>query len=68
MTEQNQNPDMTEDTEGHRYSTVADGSDDVEGLDSVEDDTEGHGGKFPGDTQGAGDADDDAEGHVFKSR
>ena len=66
MTEQNQNPDMTEDTEGHRYSRAAEGSDDVEGLDSVDDDTEGH--RQAWRHEDIGDEDDDVEGHVRKTR
>ncbi|HEY2128706.1 MAG TPA: hypothetical protein VGH77_16100 [Streptosporangiaceae bacterium] len=64
MTEQNQTPDTTEDTEGHRYSRAAEGSDDVEGLDSM-DDTEGHGRRGAEDIA---DEDDDVEGHLRKSR
>ena len=64
MTEQNQNPDITEDAEGHRYSRAADGPDDVEGLDSMADDTEGQGWRL-GAVEGADDGDDDAEGHGY---
>jgi hypothetical protein len=60
MTEQNQTPDTTEDAEGHRYSAAAEGSDDVEGLDSMADDTEGH---LRHGTDDIGDEDDDVEGH-----
>ena len=61
MTEQNQTPDTTEDTEGHRYSRAAEGSDDVEGLDSMADDTEGHLRRVTDDID---DEDDDVEGHL----
>lgn len=61
MTEQDQTPDVTDDTEGHRYSRAADGLDDVEGVDSVDDDTEGHvRGRAADDID---DDDDDVEGH-----
>jgi hypothetical protein len=62
MTEQNPNPDIAEDTEGHLRKMAADGPDDVEGLDSMDDDTEGHGRGNPA----AGDDDDDVEGHSRK--
>jgi hypothetical protein len=60
MTEQDQTPDVTDDTEGHRYSRAADGLDDVEGVDSVDDDTEGHIRRAADDID---DDDDDVEGH-----
>ena len=62
MTEQNQNPEVAEDTEGHLRHRVA-GADEVEGLDSMDDDTEGRGGKrvMPQDIR----EDDDAEGHGY---
>ena len=65
MTEQNPNPDITDDTEGHRRMAAA-GPDDVEGLDSMDDDTEGHG-RFHG-VDDIGDEDDDVEGHTRKPR
>ncbi len=62
MTEQNPNPDVTDDTEGHgRYHPA----DDVEGLDSMADDTEGHSRRASDDI---GDEDDDVEGHTRKPR
>lgn len=62
MTEQNPNPDVTDDTEGHGRGHPAD---DVEGLDSMADDTEGHTRRPAMDV---GDEDDDVEGHLRKSR
>jgi hypothetical protein len=65
MTEQNPNPDITDDTEGHARRAAA-GPGDVEGLDSMDDDTEGHVRK----PRAAFDIDDedDVEGHGRKSR
>jgi hypothetical protein len=64
MTEQNPNPDVTEDTEGHLRHR-APGADEVEGLDSMDDDTQGHGRRGVDDIS---DEDDDVEGHSRKSR
>ena len=63
MTEQNPNPDVTDDTEGHGRGNPAD---DVEGRDSMDDDTEGHY-RFRG-ADDIDDEDDDVEGHTRKSR
>jgi hypothetical protein len=60
MTEQNQNP---EDTEGHIRAARAAGTDDVEGLDSMADDTEGHRKFRRGDDIGD---EDDTEGHGLR--
>ena len=62
MTEQNQNPDITDDTEGHGRGNPA-AADDASGLDSM-DDVEGHTRKPRLD---AGD-EDDVEGHTRKPR
>ena len=66
MTEQDQNPDITEDTEGHLKRRMASGPDDMEGLDSMDDDAEGHGFHHGvrGDTKR--DEDDDAKGRSLK--
>ena len=65
MTEQNQNPDVTDDTEGHRYRAPAD-ADDAAGLDSMDDDdVEGHTRRPAMDTS---DDEDDVEGHFRKPR
>jgi hypothetical protein len=64
MTEQNPNPDIAEDTEGHLRKMAAAGPDDVEGLER-DDDTEGHTRRPAMDV---GDDDDDVEGHLRKSR
>ncbi len=63
MTEQNPNPDVTDDTEGHMRHRVP-GAEDVEGLDSMEDDVEGHTRKPRLDI----DDEDDVEGHTRKPR
>lgn len=65
MTEQNQNPGVADDTEGHLRKRAAAGVDDTEGLDSVDDDTEGH---IRFGTDDIGDEGDDVEGHTRRSR
>jgi hypothetical protein len=64
MTEQNPNPDVTDDAEGHLRHR-APGADEIEGLDSM-DDTEGHGRRWA--AADVDDEDDDVEGHTRKSR
>jgi hypothetical protein len=63
MTEQNPNPGMTDDTEGHGRGNPAAGADDMDNLGSM-DDVEGHTRKPRFDI---GD-DDDVEGHTRKPR
>jgi hypothetical protein len=63
MTEQNPNPDVTDDTEGHFRREAASSADDVTDLDSMNDDTEGHARRPAMDI---GDEDDDVEGHTRK--
>jgi hypothetical protein len=65
MTEQNQNPDVTDDTEGHIRRARAAGTDDAEGLGSMDDDVEGHTRKPRLDIS---DDEDDVEGHTRKPR
>jgi hypothetical protein len=65
MTEQNPNPDVTDDTEGHGRRPRAAGTDDAEGLDSMDDDVEGHSRKPRLDIS---DDEDDVEGHTRKPR
>ncbi len=62
MTEQNPNPDVTDDTEGHWRKPRA--ADDPLRADEMADDTEGHGRRIGDDI---GD-EDDTEGHFRKPR
>ena len=61
MTEQNPNPDLTDDTEGHGGRGYPAGADDMAGLDSMADDVEGHVRKPRLDSGGD---EDDVQGHT----